>query len=68
MKIITTTSKGYAMRVTREMVDTLTPEEQSMIEEMVDESNETQTEFEIEMQILDDATHPLYEQVMRKYA
>ena len=68
MKILTTTSKGYAMRVTQEMVDTLTPDEAVLLEAMLDESNESQPEFEAEMQILEDATHPLYEQVMRKYA
>ena len=50
------------------MIDTLTPEEQAMIEEMIDESNESQAEFEIEMQILEDATHPRYNEIMRKYA
>jgi len=50
------------------MVDTLTHDEAVLLETMIDESDESQSEFEIEMQILDDATHPLYEQVMRKYA
>jgi len=68
MKILTTTAKGYAMRVTQEMIDTLTPEEQAMVEQAVDESNESQAEFDAEMAILEDATHPQYNEIMRKYA
>jgi len=56
------------MKLNQEMIDTLTPDEAVLLETMIDESNESQVEFEAEMQILEDATHPLYEQVMRKYA
>jgi len=50
------------------MVDTLTHDEAVLLETMIDESNESQDEFEIEMQILDDATHPRYNEMMEKYA
>ena len=56
------------MKITQAMIDTISPDEQAMVEQAVDESNESQDEFEAEMKILEDATHPLYEQVMRKYA